>query len=243
MVTFTFMEMGVNAGRSVAKLMVQRFENGQRRIVNGNPVVYLGTGWLLTETLMLTNHHVVNARNEGEPASAESDLLLQGKSTVAKFDFDGDRLAGVDFTVTALEAWDQALDYAVLRLPATARKPLQRAAQALSMADGDYLPVNIIQHPEGTSKKYAIRNNLVTAVTASEVRYFTDTKQGSSGSPVFDDRWQVVALHRGSTVAQNVKFQGKTAAWVNIGTQMSAIAADLSARYPAITAEIKADQA
>jgi hypothetical protein len=60
---------------------------------------------------------------------------------------------------------------------------------------------------------------------------------------VLDDKWQVVALHRGSTVAQNVKFQGKSVAWVNIGTQMSAIAADLSARYPALFTEVKGAQA
>jgi len=43
-----------------------------------------------------------------------------------------------------------------------------------------------IQHSAGTAKKIAIRNNLVTASTPTELRYFTHTKQGSSGSPVLE---------------------------------------------------------
>ena len=54
---------------------------------------------------------------------------------------------------------------------------------------------------------------------------------GSSGSPVFDDQWRVVALHRGSTMVTNVQFQGKSVAYVNVGTQLAAIQADLKANY------------
>ena len=50
---------------------------------------------------------------------------------------------------------------------------------------------------------------------------------GSSGSPVFNDQWQVVALHRASTYVAQVEFQGKTTAYVNVGTHMSAILDDL----------------
>ena len=83
--------------------------------------------------------------------------------------------------------------------------------------------MNIIQHPEGRSKKIAIRNNLVTHSTETELRYFTDTMGGSSGAPVFNDSWEVVALHRGSTVVRGVNFQGNDTAWVNVGTQITAI--------------------
>ena len=38
--------------------------------------------------------------------------------------------------------------------------------------------VNIIQHPDGDFKQIAIRNNLVTATTDVDVRYFTDTRRG-----------------------------------------------------------------
>jgi endonuclease G, mitochondrial len=106
--------------------------------------------------------------------------------------------------------------------------------------NGGYIAVNIIEHPEGTAKKIAIRNDLVTASSGTELRYFTDTKQGSSGSPVLDDQWRVAALHRGSTVAENVQFQGRTVAWVNLGTQITAILEHLKQAFPSVASEIAA---
>lgn len=238
MVRFVFMEAGLMAANSVARLSVPRYDNGQpRKLINGQPMIYLGTGWLLTPELLVTNHHVINARNENESAASEADLQLQGTATVVKFDFNADGMQGTDSTVGVLEAWaPDPLDYALLRLPVTQRPGLSRSAKPLGMKTNDYIPVNIIQHPEGGSKKFAIRNNLVTATTATDIRYFTDTKDGSSGSPVFNDQWQVVGLHRGATLAENVSFQGRNVAWVNVGTQLSAILADLQQRYPALAA-------
>lgn len=238
MLPVSFLETGMTAARSVAKLRVPRFDGGQPKMIGGTQETHLGTGWLLTPTLMMTNHHVVNARKETEPAAPESDLELQGAATEALFDFDGDTVQGNPVKVEKLEAWDPALDYAVLRLAQTGRPGLRRAAQSISKTDGDYVAVNIIQHPEGTSKKLGIRNNLVTASTATDLRYFTDTKAGSSGSPVLNDTWQVVALHRGATFAQNVNFQGKDVAYVNVGTHLASILADLKNRFPALEAEI-----
>lgn len=237
MVTFTFMKAGVEAASAVMKLRVPRFENGQPRISNGKPTIYLGTGWLLTESLMMTNHHVINARNEGEPNASEADLRLQAQGTLAQLDFDAESLAGTELSTQALESWNTDLDYAVLRIPATGRSPLRRASNAIKKGS-DPIPVNIIQHPGGRSKRYGIRNNLVSASTATELRYFTDTEGGSSGSPVFNDQWEVVALHRASTYVSSVQFQGKTTAYVNLGTHLRAIIDDLRARYPVLAAEI-----
>jgi hypothetical protein len=91
------------------------------------------------------------------------------------------------------------------------------------------IAVNIVQHPGGRPKRIAFRNNLVTAADATAVRYFTDTDQGSSRSPVCDDRWRVVALHRGSSYASKVDYQGKDTAYVNCGIQIQAILAGLRA--------------
>jgi V8-like Glu-specific endopeptidase len=38
------------------------------------------------------------------------------------------------------------------------------------------------------------------------LQYFTDTLPGSSGSPVFDASWDVIAVHRaGGTLVKNAK--------------------------------------
>ena len=238
MVSFAFMAAGVKAAAAVMKLRVPRFENGQpRRLPSGAQMTYLGTGWLLTESLVVTNHHVINARNEGEEVSSAQDLKLQSEGMLAQFDFDADGLPGTEMQVQSLMASNAQLDYALLRVPATGRTPLRLAAAAVKL-ENEPVPVNIIQHPGGRSKRYGIRNNLVSASTATELRYFTDTESGSSGSPVFNDQWEVVALHRASTYVAQVPFQGKTTAYVNVGTQISAILNDLRANHPSIAAEV-----
>ena len=58
--------------------------------------------------------------------------------------------------------------------------------------------VTIIQHPNGEPKQIALRENLVLKFPEAGDRflhYQTDTTPGSSGSPVYNDQWEVVALH------------------------------------------------
>jgi V8-like Glu-specific endopeptidase len=55
--------------------------------------------------------------------------------------------------------------------------------------------VQIIQHPQGGEKRIAYRMNVVAYADSEVVQYLTDTLPGSSGSPVFNREWQVVALH------------------------------------------------
>ncbi len=56
-------------------------------------------------------------------------------------------------------------------------------------------PVNIIQHPAGRAKEISLQNNFVEYIDGNVVQYVTSTFNGSSGSPVFNDEWEVVALH------------------------------------------------
>jgi V8-like Glu-specific endopeptidase len=55
--------------------------------------------------------------------------------------------------------------------------------------------VNIIQHPNGEQKQLAIQDNKVIDELGLFLHYQTDTSPGSSGSSVFNDQWEVVALH------------------------------------------------
>ncbi len=69
-------------------------------------------------------------------------------------------------------------------------------------AKGDH--VTIIQHPEGGPKQIALNENRVTNIYNYHVQYTTDTMPGSSGSPVFNDKWQVVAIHhKGGNLVTN----------------------------------------
>ncbi|MFJ9848281.1 trypsin-like peptidase domain-containing protein [Streptomyces sp. NPDC101150] len=241
-----FLRGGDVAATAVARLKVLPFEGGAPLQPNGFP--HSGTGWLVAPTLLITNHHVINARTgtgEGRPAAGPDDLNLQAQHAHARFDYDTDTdgTETEEAAITELVAADPQLDYAVLRLAAEPARPVLKLAQkSLTVADGDYVAVNIIQHPGGLSKRVALRNNLVFETDANDVRYFTDTRGGSSGSPVLTDDWKVVALHRGTRRVENVMFQGKTTAFVNVGTQMDVVMRHLEATHPDIHAEIATAQ-
>jgi V8-like Glu-specific endopeptidase len=55
--------------------------------------------------------------------------------------------------------------------------------------------VNIIQHPGGGPKQISYFHNVVAYADEKRIQYLTDTQPGSSGSPVFDRQWQLVAVH------------------------------------------------
>ncbi|WP_395807483.1 trypsin-like peptidase domain-containing protein [Archangium minus] len=221
MVSFGFFAGAVAAGAAVALVTVPRYDGGARRMLaSGGDYLSQGTAWLLTPELAITNHHIIHARQDGEAAAARSDFELQAANARLGFDFDSKAQVPVSVAVAKLESCDPGLDYAVLRLAQRqTRRPLTVKTGLVAVGT----PVNIIQHPLGQEKKVACRNNLVTASAPAELRYFTDTQQGSSGSPVLDDSWQVVALHRSSVCVENVSFQGKATAWVNVGVPMGRV--------------------
>ncbi len=88
--------------------------------------------------------------------------------------------------------------------------------------------VNIIQHPLGKPKRVALRNNKVYSAEYPHLYYYTDTLEGSSGSPVFDDDWQVIALHCASITERSEYNGNKNVGYVNQGVQMNAIFAHLA---------------
>ena len=102
------------------------------------------------------------------------------------------RFAPEDFFLT-----DQALDYTLVALrpdPGLAEFGWLRLIEETGkLMVGE--KVNVIQHPNGEPKQLAIRENRVVDELDLFLHYQTDTAPGSSGSPVFNDQWEVVALH------------------------------------------------
>lgn len=245
-VPFLFLQGGDVAGRAVARIKVPPYQGGSPQ---PHAFPHAGTGWLIAPNLLVTNHHVVTARNHTGPERIvvdPADLQLQAQNSTCRFDYLDDIAHTEEVPGGALLASDEALDYAVLRLAdgrAVPRTVLRVATEPLKVTRDQPVAVNVIQHPGGQPKRIALRNNLVYEADERDLRYFTDTRVGSSGSPVLTDDWTVVALHRGARRVEDVSFRGESTAFVNVGTQMSSVLRHLHQNSPEVHAEITAAQA
>ena len=196
---FSFVEQARRAARSVTRLTVPRLFDG---LPDG---VTYGTGWLIAPGVVITNHHVIDARDkqQGEPDAAPADFQAQAQQVEAWFDHTQE-IGGNPLKCTGARLLDsdKTLDYTIIELTEASkvadRPPLRLIRQAPALARGSRM--NLVQHAKGGPLQYAIRNNFFvrTGETPDSLLYQTDTEQGASGSPVCDDRWQVVGLHRAS---------------------------------------------
>ncbi|PTS88474.1 DNA/RNA endonuclease [Sphingomonas sp. HMWF008] len=218
----SFLSIGARVQRAVAYIEV---------MAGGKSC--LGTGFLISPDLLITNQHVVEdiASAQGAQVTFDRQADATGRPMpTTSFALDPDRCA-------LFSAEDQ-LDFAVIALGA-------RLSGAADLVDLGYCPlsnrpdkhiigmnINIIQHPEGAPKMIAVRNNLLTARTDRTLLYETDTDHGSSGSPVFNDMWEVIALHHfGEPFLERQDDTGKAIPdTVNEGVRISAIYNDLAAR-------------
>ncbi|MBS0206999.1 MAG: trypsin-like peptidase domain-containing protein [Planctomycetes bacterium] len=114
---------------------------------------------------------------------------------------------------------DDELDYALVRLarplgneafsPKGGAEAQKRGWLNLSAGPLVFEPKSalmIAQHPDGSPLKLAVDTESVigTNPNGTRVRYATNTEPGSSGSPVFDLDWNLVALHHMGDPAANL---------------------------------------
>jgi V8-like Glu-specific endopeptidase len=200
---FDFLEGAMQAAQAVARLFVPRIVNGAIQKGKGG----WGTGWLIAPGMVITNHHVIEARDyESEGPATPQDFRAQAEALVARFDYRYEAQAEVvECRHATLLASDPELDYAVLELAEAPkvenRQPLRLTPTQPKLERGARL--NIVQHPQGGPLQLAIRNNFYVqpGEHPAFLRYQTDTEPGASGSPVCNDAWQVVGLHHASVEA------------------------------------------
>lgn len=185
LVDVSFLACGMNAARAVCRIRVQ--------VSDDNAPGY-GTGFLVAPTLLLTNNHVLESPAAARASRADFNYekgteLIAKSATVFRFEPD-------QFFYTVRE-----LDFTLVAVAPTAEDGTSLASfgylqlhdeQGKELLDGC---VSIVQHPGGETKQVALRESRVVDVLDRFLHYSTDTERGSSGSPVFDDQWQVVALH------------------------------------------------
>ncbi len=203
---FAFIDQARNTARSVARLTVPRIINGSP---DGN--VGYGTGWMIAPGILITNHHVIDARSTqpipwglGEKNATPADFEAQAQQITYRFDYHIEHGGSipVEYQHATLLAASQELDYAIVKLNAADkiedRQPISLVPQQPALVRGSRM--NIVQHPRGGPLRFAIRNNFFVRIADEPefILYQTDTEPGASGSPVCNDSWQVVALHHAS---------------------------------------------
>jgi hypothetical protein len=179
--------IGANTLRPVAFLAKAWRASRAVAYLDVGPGRWSGTGFLVSENLLVTNAHVVPGAD-----------LLEYTSVLFNYELDE---AGVSQTPAAVRPrgaghyWvNSQLDYAVLEL---ADDPGKEWGWLTCVPDvpGVGERVNIIQHPGGQQKQVALQGNFVEYADETLLQYVTATLPGSSGSPVFSDRWEVCAIH------------------------------------------------
>ena len=181
----SFLELGQLISRTVGRVHI--------RSRTGRTLGY-GTGFMVSPRLLMTNNHVLESAQMASHSQIEFNY---------QFDFDGKPSKSVFFGLTPSDLFltNRTLDYSLVAVQP--RLPDGREVKALGwtrlleeegkVITGEYL--NIIQHPHGEPKQLALRANRLIDVLDDWLHYRTDTAPGSSGSPVFNDQWEVVALH------------------------------------------------
>lgn len=190
-----FLEEGLRRQRSVARVVLTQPHAG---LAAGDG---WATGFMVSPNLLLTNNHVINSADFRRKVKFQFNFQLApnlSSRPVDEYfpDLDGAFLTvpELDFTLVQLLPRHDGADGAVSRAGNT--WGWISIAEPPEFFDGQYL--NAIQHPSGREKKIAIQDNLISELYENVVRYTTDTLPGSSGSPVFDNAWRVVALHHAS---------------------------------------------
>lgn len=214
LVDVNFLWRGLIAAKCVARIVI--------RNAAGSTAGY-ASGFMVSPRLMLTNHHVFGNAADAAYSIAEFDYergLMGELPQAVAFRFRPDECflshQPLDFALVAVAPMSQdggtpLSSYGWLRL-----NPLPGKE-----TEGEY--VSIIQHPQAQPKQLVVRENQIVKCTPSTLQYRADTEPGSSGSAVFNDSWQVVALHHSSV-------PGSTGTYVaNEGIRISSILAHIQA--------------
>ncbi|HBE17948.1 MAG TPA: serine protease [Cyanobacteria bacterium UBA11149] len=187
-----------------------------------------GTGFMIAPDLLMTNNHVIASLEEAEQTEYTFNYQLDINGKECEIQTAQALPGGAFYT-------NPELDYTVVSLEdlPSFGSPLILKSKQVQRDDR----VAIIQHPGGHLKKISIQNNFVAYADSKVVQYTTSTLPGSSGSPVFDDEFKVVAIHHSGGMLVEPGTQQHYLR--NAGTSMIAVLKDLQINAPEIYARLQ----
>jgi hypothetical protein len=171
-----FLEQGLRASRSVAKVLV--------------PGLGSGTGFLIENNLFVTSNHVLPNRKR----AGQARIIFNFRNSA-----DGMGCQPVEFRLDPATAFyfsdEKENDWTVVAVRENANKEWGALRFAPESATKHSL-ISVIQHPGGGPQHIALANNRVAYADIHSLHYLAETSGGSSGSPVFNRDWYVVGIHK-----------------------------------------------
>jgi endonuclease G len=194
-----YLEKALESAQSVARVVLPQTNQ-------------FATCFLVGPNLILTNHHVFGTKEDAQPAVIEFNY---------RFLFNGGLAPVESYTCdTSIFVTDPVLDFTLVGLKELPKRPYLRLRHGQPAVEDSHIA--IIQHPNGEKQQVSLRDHSLVHQDQSGIEYLTNTDYGSSGSPVFDDFWKVIALHSQRT--QDPKSLGAAPIWYrNRGTKIEAI--------------------
>jgi len=203
--TYEWLIKGVTRAQSVAAVLT----NSERRF--GTSFVVSASELGLQEkaagkTCMMTNFHVLNENGVGQARSIQSGCKVRFEAASDKAERNKTyRIVDIIFE----SALKNGLDCTVftIDIPTTEFTAIPLEKEFLPMVSEKPKPrFYIIGYPLGGVMQFSLQDNWLLDHECGQaarpaiserrlVHYFSPTEPGNSGSPVFDDAWNCIALH------------------------------------------------
>lgn len=190
----TWLKTAVERSSCVARLGPSKYEgNGTGFLIDGSWInaAHAGKPLLLTNAHVCSNDPAVQAQRPYPKPHTDLKAVFLGANDLT----DAKELNIAKLLWTS-EPSD--LDATLLLLDEVPKNcvapPLGKSPKEL----GGDARLNVIGHPKGLTVRVSMQDNKLIAVDNKYLHYRTPTDEGSSGSPVFNQAWDLVALHHGT---------------------------------------------
>jgi hypothetical protein len=130
---------------------------------------------------LVTNHHVIGSRDEVDRTKAKIRLLKTHALLNKKFFYTS-----------------SALDCSFIGLHSLPEGAVAIPLVTPTQPSGPGCQIFILGHPQGSTLTFSHGPNTIVGMADPEIRHVAPTDNGSSGSPIFNEAGELIALHSGA---------------------------------------------